>query len=272
MSELCQGYAARMAVIVITGGTRGIGLGLARAFGERGQQVVFSGTRQATVDAAGEQLALGDRSMGVVCDVRERDQVQALWDASVECFGRVDHWINNAGVVNPPLPLVEQRVADYQGPLDINLLGTVHGCAVAMQGLLSQPGGGAIWTMKGLGSDGRLVDGSTPYGTTKYAISYLTKALVREAKGTEVRVGSIQPGMVVTDLLVGALDRYEPAERARVERIFNILADRVETVTPWLADRILVSRRNGHDISWLTPGKVGMRFLLGAVRERRVLP
>jgi NAD(P)-dependent dehydrogenase (short-subunit alcohol dehydrogenase family) len=262
---------ASMAVIVITGSTRGIGLGLARSFLERSHQVVISGRSEASVERALAALDAGDATLGVPCEVTEEPAVQALWDAAVARFGRVDHWINNAGIVNPPTPLAEQRDGEYAPVVAVNLTGTMHGCAVAMRGMAEQEGGGCIWNMKGLGSDGRFVDGSTPYATTKYAITYLTKALVREVKGTRVRVGSIQPGMVVTDLLTGSLDRYPPEERARVERIFDILADRVETVCPWLVERILSSDRNGAEVNWLTPGKLGFRFLLSPFRERGVM-
>jgi NAD(P)-dependent dehydrogenase (short-subunit alcohol dehydrogenase family) len=260
-----------MAVIVITGSTRGIGFGLARAFHERSHQLVISGRSAASVEGALAALDAGEAALGTPCDVTDERAVQALWDAAVARFGRVDHWINNAGVVNPPRRLADQHDADYAACVAVNLIGTMHGCAVAMRGLASQEGGGSLWNMKGLGSDGRAVEGTTPYATTKYAITYLTKALVREAAGTPVRVGSIQPGMVVTDLLTGSLDRYPPEERVRVERIFDILADRVETVCPWLAERILASDRNGAEIKWLTPGKLGLRFLLSPFRERGVM-
>lgn len=264
-----------MGVIVITGGTRGIGLGLARAFLERGQQVAVTGTSPDSVAAGLERLAdldAGDRLHGVPCDVRELPQVEALWTAAVERFGRVDHWINNAGVVNPPRPVAEMDAGGYADPVAVNLLGTFHGCAVAIRGMRGQDGGGTVWTMKGLGSDGRMVENSTPYATTKYAISYLTKALVKEVAGTPVRVCSIQPGMVATDMLRRSLQRYEPAERERVRKIFNTLADTVETVTPWIADRVLAGPGNGTAISWLTFGKVSMRFLLAPLRKREIFP
>ena len=113
------------------------------------------------------------------------------------------------------------------------------------------------------------VDGLLLYGSTKYAIQYFTDALVKEVKGTPVQVGFILPGMVVTDLLLEGYNQW-PDKLKQAKRIFNILADRIETVTPWLADRILSTNQNGARISWLTKPKIAWRFLSAPFRNRDV--
>jgi NAD(P)-dependent dehydrogenase (short-subunit alcohol dehydrogenase family) len=261
-----------MGVVVVTGSTRGIGLGLASSFLSRGQAVVVSGRSRAAVDRALAELGrtgAAARLHGVPCDVTDRAAVQALWDAAAGRFGQVDIWINNAGLSNRPIAVAEMSPADYEPVVLTNVVGTIHGCAVAMRGLRAQ-GGGAIWNLEGLGSDGRIIDGAAPYGTTKCAIAYLTRALAREARGSSVRVGSIQPGMVATDILREALASYPPAERARVRRIFNILADPVDTVAPWIVDRVLSSRRNGDRITRVSAPTVALRFLLSPFRRREL--
>jgi NAD(P)-dependent dehydrogenase (short-subunit alcohol dehydrogenase family) len=122
--------------------------------------------------------------------------------------------------------------------------------------------------MEGLGSgDGRRVEGLTLYGTSKSALSYLTDALIAEAKGTPVLVGALRPGMVATDMLTGPYEgRPEDWERARP--IFSILADRVETVAPWLADRILANTKHGARFQWLSRGKAMGRFMTSIFRKR----
>jgi NAD(P)-dependent dehydrogenase (short-subunit alcohol dehydrogenase family) len=134
-----------------------------------------------------------------------------------------------------------------------------------------KPAGGAIYNMEGLGSDGRMIAGLIPYGTTKYALRYLTKGLAKEVEGTPVRMCHLSPGMVTTDLLVGDLEEMSATERAQRVKLINILADKVETVTPWLAARILANRKNGNHIAWLTGGKVAIRFLLAPFRKRSVM-
>jgi NAD(P)-dependent dehydrogenase (short-subunit alcohol dehydrogenase family) len=240
-----------MTTVVVTGGTRGIGAGLARAFLDRGCDVVVCGRDPDGVRAAVAGLGRADRVLGVACDVAERRQVEQLWADAVDRFGRVDVWINNAGATTAPGPLWELDPAEVDAVVDANLRGTMHASAVAISGMLAQ-GGGRVYTMEGLGSRGERRPGLTTYGATKYAVRYVTKALARATKETSVAVGSISPGMVRTDLLQRSVD---PARAARAERVFALLADEVDTVAPWLADRVLADRGGGR-IAWLTPARL----------------
>jgi len=129
-------------------------------------------------------------------------------------------------------------------------------------------GRGAFYNMEGLGSDGRQVEGLTLYGTSKRALNYLTNSLVSEVKGSDVIVGAISPGMVLTDLILKRYEGKDPEEWESARRIFNILADRVETVTPYLAAQVLKNQKNGARIRWLTGGKAFWRFLTAVFRKR----
>ncbi|MFD1827365.1 MULTISPECIES: SDR family NAD(P)-dependent oxidoreductase [Mumia] len=258
-------------VVVVTGGTRGIGLGLAGQLLDRGCRVVVCGRSSAAVDAALAELAPrgGDRISGIPADVTDRESLQKLWDHASQTFGRVDVWINNAGVSAPrrPLPEISADVTDTV--VRTNLVGAINGCTVALAGLSAQPGGGWIWNMEGFGSDGQLQPGMAIYGASKRAVTYLTAALVKESKNTDVRVGYLSPGIVATDLLVDDYDgQPEAFEKAR--KIFNILGDRVETVTPWLADRVLAASKNGARVAWLTRSKAMGRFMTAGFRKRDI--
>ena len=260
-----------MPIIVITGSTRGIGLGLAREFLERQCSVVISGRYGDTVETVVAELSArfdGNHIFGHPCDVTSVDQVQALWDAALSHFGRVDMWINNAGINHPQAAVHEQDAQLQQKVIDTNIIGTVNGAAVAARGMLEQ-GSGSIYNMHGLGSDGRQVEGLAIYGTTKRAVDYLTRALVKEHKSTPILIGSISPGMVVTDFLVGQFGG-QPEKWAEVKPIFNILAERLETVTPWLADRILANRKHGAAIRYLNPARIGWRFLTARIFRRNI--
>ncbi|MEU5882455.1 SDR family oxidoreductase [Spirillospora sp. NPDC047279] len=253
-----------MTTVVVTGGTRGIGHGLVRELLARDCQVVFCGRTPEAVDRALKELNEPDRLLGVTCDVTDRDQVQALWDAAAGAFGRVDHWINNAGVSTSRGPVWDVPADQLGTVVGTNLLGVMHGSAVACAGMRAQ-GGGTLWNMDGLGSDGRRVAGLAPYGATKRAAAYLTDALAKELADGPVKAARLSPGMVVTDLLI---QDYDPAELEKAKKIFNILADRVETVTPWLADRVLAGTRNGGRVAWLTRRKIAARFATASFRKR----
>lgn len=201
-----------MSSIVITGGTRGLGLGLARALVERGHQVMVCGTDPGRVRAA-EVAGVSAR----VADVTDRGQLQELWDSAAGAYGRVDVWINNAGVSHAREPAWRLPADQARHVLDVNLAGVLNGCAVAIGGMAAQ-GGGHVWNLEGLGTDGRVVPGLGVYGATKRAVGYLTGALAKEVPGG-VSVGLLSPGMVVTDLLTHG---YSQEERRRSARVLSI--------------------------------------------------
>lgn len=253
-------------VIVVTGGSRGIGLGLVREFLAQGHQVAFCGRSGESVEKALAALDT-DRALGMTADMADRAQVQALWEATAERFGPVDVWINNAGISQARGPMWRLPAAEAASVVAVNLTGVINGSAVALAGMTAQ-GHGHVWNMEGLGSDGRTVAGLSVYGSTKRAITYLTKALAKEVPAG-VSVGLLSPGMVVTDLLTHG---YTPDELAKAAKIFNILADRVETVTPWLASQALSQTRNGAHVRWLTQRKIIARFVSAPFTKRRVIP
>jgi NAD(P)-dependent dehydrogenase (short-subunit alcohol dehydrogenase family) len=259
--------------IVVTGSTRGIGFGLANAFLDLSCNVVVSGRMQEAVDKAMESLAAQherERILGQTCDVTDYAQVEALWDAAKTRFGAVDIWINNAGISHPTADFWTHPPQRIRAVVETNVVGAMYGASVALSGMHEQ-GHGALYNMEGLGSGGPMVPGTTLYATTKSALHYLTEALAKEVEGSGLVVGALQPGMVVTDLLMGREGERGPPD-ARSRRVMNILADRVETVTPWLARKALANERNGARIRWLTQWKVLGRFARAPFHERHVLP
>jgi NAD(P)-dependent dehydrogenase (short-subunit alcohol dehydrogenase family) len=209
-----------------------------------------------------------DRVSGQACDVTNLEQVEALWAAAMARFGGVDIWVNNAGLSHPMQPLWELPPERVEAVWRANLLGTYYGSRVAMRGMLAQ-GQGWIYNVEGFGSTGSLRWGLGAYGTSKAAITYFTRALAAEAKETPVRVASLSPGMVMTELVLGELDK-DPERKARSRRILNIVADRAEWVTPWMAEQLLSNDRHGATIRWLTPGRLAWRFLSAPFSRRNV--
>jgi NAD(P)-dependent dehydrogenase (short-subunit alcohol dehydrogenase family) len=266
--------------IVITGSTRGLGFQLAREFLRRGCSVVVSGRGRAAVNAAVAALRAefpraGVR--GIACDVADPAQVQALWDGAAKALGGVDHWINNAGIGQPTVPIWDLDPSEAEAIVRTDLLGVLYGAGTAMRGMTAQPPGpagarGAVWFMEGHGSDGRIMSGLSVYGAAKRALRYVARALAVEAKGTGVFVGALSPGIMVTDFTLQRLDRQDPAAWARAKRVFNILADRPETVAAFLAPRILAARRTGSLVAWLTGRKIMARFLFAPILRRKVMP
>jgi short-subunit dehydrogenase len=140
---------------------------------------------------------------------------------------------------------------------------------VALDGMVEQ-GFGALYNMKGMGSNGRKQRGVNLYGTTKAAIRYLNEALAMETGDLPVIVGALAPGMVITDMIT---EPYEdrPERWEKDKRIFNIIGDRVESVTPWLAAEILKNDKSGVTIKRYKPWSVFLRFLTAPFVKRQVV-
>lgn len=258
--------------VVITGSTKGIGLGLAREFLRRGHDVLVSSRGSAAVEKAVAGLRAefpGRKVVGKVCDVAEYRDVQALWDAAVAGLGTVDIWVNNAGRDGTKVPFFMIPPDDYVKTINTNLIGLMNCNRVAIPAMYKQ-GSGMIWNMEGFGSNGAVRPTISPYGATKYAVRYFTKAMVQELVKAPVRIGYLSPGIVITDLLVPPPERRnENWEKSK--KILNILADTVETVTPWLVEGMLKQHgRHGAAVRWLTPAKVQGRFLMNIFRKRDV--
>lgn len=259
--------SAHMKIVVVTGSTRGIGYGLAQAFLERDCKVVVSSRTQSSVEQAVETLGAKfgrERVIGQMCEVTDYQQVKALWDAAKSHYGRVDLWVNNAAIGSPKESMWALPPEILYAVVNTNLIGVMYCCKVAIEGMMSQDGGGHIYNMEGLGSQGELNKGSSPYGASKYGLAYLTKVLNAELGDSPVKVSDINPGLVVTDLLMESVTSVQNKD------IFNIFADKVETVTPWLVERMLANDRRGARYAWLTRSKIVTRLLTSRFRKRDV--
>ena len=251
-----------MKTAVITGSTKGIGLGLAKEFLKRGCSVVISGRNKHKLEQEVKILEeeFGkDNVLGQICDVTDINQVLALWDAAKQTFGKVDIWINNAGITHSTKSLLELDPAEISPVINTNVVGLIYGSQVALKRMTEQ-GFGQIYNLEGHGSDDRKLPGLTVYGTSKRAVRYFSEALIDEAEETSVQVGMLSPGIVVTDFMLDDMRKMPPEQLETVKAIYNCLADKPETVTPFLVENILDNDKNGTEIVWLTDEKAKERF------------
>ncbi len=251
-----------MKTIVITGSTKGIGLGLAKEFLQRDCNVVISARNRDRLKSELNNLKnlFGTAAVhGEACDVTAADQVEALWRAAKEAFGQVDVWINNAGIDNPMKPYNELREEEITPVVTTNILGMMYGCHTALRGMLEQ-GSGQIYNVDGYGSNDMMRTGYTVYGTTKRGLRYFTESLTKEMEDRPVQICTLSPGMVVTDFMVDQLRSIDPDQREGVKAIYNALADTVETIVPFLVDGVLQNTESGKRIVWLTQEKIDQRF------------
>ena len=202
--------------IVITGGSRGFGLAVAQACSAAGARVAVASRSKVTVAAAAEKLQATGAAMGVVCDVANLAEVEALAKQVKDAWGSIDVWINNAGIAGPYGPTLALNPDDFTAVINVNILGTYHGSLVAMRGFLSQ-GHGKLINILGRG-DKRPAPMQNAYGSSKVWVLNFTRALAQEHKDSGVGVFAYNPGMMRTDLLMdvdvieGYEDRLKPME------------------------------------------------------------
>lgn len=262
-----------MKSVVITGSTRGIGLAMAKEFLKAGCRVTLSGRGQEISLSVLDGLKdFKDQYIYVPCNVQEKPDLQNLWDISVSKWGQIDIWINNAGQNTPHAFAADTDQSYVENIIDTNITGMIFGSQVAAKGMLAQQHG-AIYSMEGLGSNNMIQTKTILYGTTKRALTYFMQGLAKELDGTGVIAGRLSPGMMLTDFITKTPDGEVAAieNDERFKKLFNILADKPETVAAFLVPRMLTNTRNDAQIAWLTNGKVMVRFMLAPFNNRKLV-
>ncbi|HWG19695.1 MAG TPA: glucose 1-dehydrogenase [Terracidiphilus sp.] len=185
-------------VAVVTGGATGLGHAIALGLAEAGADVVASSRRTEQVSAiAGEIEALGRRSLRLASDVTDRPSVQALHDAVLKEFGRVDILVNAAGVTHKSATL-EESEAEWSRVIETNLTGTLRACQIFGKTMV-KAGYGRIINIASLTTFVGFFQVAA-YSASKAAVGSLTKVLAVELAHAGVTVNAIAPGMFPTEL------------------------------------------------------------------------
>lgn len=202
-------------VILITGGTAGIGLACAQAYADAGARVAFIGLDQASVDETAELM--GDGHLGIKADVSNDEEVAAAIRKIINSFGRLDAIHNNAGIASPSKPLHETSDQEWDNLMAVNmksiLLTTRHGYPH-----LKASKGCILNTGSLVGSIGQ--ENHAAYAATKGAVNALTKAMAIDYAADGIRVNSVLPAAVMTPTL-----KQWAAEQAEPEQVVGFLDD-----------------------------------------------
>ncbi len=185
-------------VAIVTGGTRGIGLAIARLLAEDGASVVVSGRDAARLDAAVKELeSLGAPALGVPADATKREDADRLVEATRERFGRIDVLVNNAGITRDQL-LVRMKDDDWDQVLDTNLRGVFLMTRAVGKVMMRQKSGRIINIASAAGAMGN--PGQVNYSAAKAGVIGLTKASGRELAHWNILVNAVAPGLIETDM------------------------------------------------------------------------
>jgi len=194
---------------VVTGGTRGIGLAIARALAEDGASVVVSGRDAARLESAVTELeGLGAAAVGVTADQSKREDCDRLVDAAKERFGRIDVLVNNAGITRDQL-LVRMKDDEWDQVMDTNLRGVFLMTRAVAKSMMRQKSGRIVNITSTAGAMGN--PGQVNYSAAKAGVIGLTKAAARELAHWNILVNAVAPGLIETDMTAGLPDAAREA-------------------------------------------------------------
>ena len=212
-------------VVLVTGAGRGLGRELALAFARAGADVAAAARTLGQVeDTTAEIESLGRRGLALVADVKQEDQVRAMFEQTLERFGQVDILINNAGMAVYG-PFVEQKAADWRAMIDTNLMGTLL-CTQAILPAMLDRGEGLIVNISSVAGIHGLPNEAV-YCASKHGVKGFTDALAVELKEKGIRVCGIYPGGMNTpfwDVQTYGGDRSRIMEPAQVAEMVVAVA------------------------------------------------
>ncbi len=201
----------KVAVISGAAGPRGIGMATARLFAEHGARIaILDLDRSASETAA---ASIGPDHRGFACDVTDRDAALEAASVTLDAFGQIDVLVNNAGVTQP-LPIMQIRPEDYDFVLDVSLRGTLH-LSQAVIPHMRMRGTGSIACVSSVSAQrGGGIFGGPHYSAAKAGVLGLAKAMARELGADGIRVNSVTPGLIQTDITGDKLSDEMKAEIA----------------------------------------------------------
>jgi NAD(P)-dependent dehydrogenase (short-subunit alcohol dehydrogenase family) len=225
-------------VVVITGSTRGIGRAMAEACADAGATVVVSSRTAAAVDATIAALrAKGASASGIVCDVAEDADLEALLRHAVDTHGGVDVWVNNAGISLGMRRHVDTAPVEIRRIMAVNLTGTMVASRLVMRYFVER-GGGVLINVSGRGGRGDAASFTAAYAATKAGVMVFTRSLAEEHKSDPVSVLVFMPGMVETDFYGETMEvgpgLADLAGNIRV--VLDAIGTPIEMVGPALVD------------------------------------
>ncbi len=213
-------------VIVVTGASMGIGEAIAKVFADNGARVVLLARDVGRADAARQRVGHLDRTVALACDVRQREQIDEVVARTLELFGRLDVWVNNAGIG------IRDRVADMdmaacRDLFETNFFGAVA-CLQAVVTAMRKVGGGSVINISSVA--GHIpVPNMAPYSASKFALNAIGKGARLELRRDNINVLTVCPGYVATDF--GAHVVVDKGSTVRPKSVKGISAERVARAT-----------------------------------------
>jgi 3-oxoacyl-[acyl-carrier protein] reductase len=187
-------------VVLVTGGSRGIGRAISLAFGEMGAQVVinYGHDEEAARKVGMEVQKAGGKGVSLRADITRKEDVDRMFKEIPDRFGGLDVLVNNAGIIRDT-PLMLMSDGDWDSVIETNLKGTFYCCRAALRPMISKRRGRIINLVSPSAITGRA--GQTNYAASKGGVVSLTKSLAREVGSLGILVNAVCPGIIQTGMI-----------------------------------------------------------------------
>jgi benzil reductase ((S)-benzoin forming) len=230
-------------VAVITGASRGLGAGLAAHFAWAGMHLGLCARHRPTLVATTRpmvrdgQVISAEPPLRAAVDVTDFDALAEFTDAVVARFGRIDLWINNAGVLDPIGPLAEVDPVAVARQINVNVVGVLHGSSLFARHVRDRDGGGVLINISS-GAGTKPYAGWAAYCAAKAAVDQLTRVVAMEEAPHGLEAYAVAPGIVDTDMQALIRDT-DAADFPEVARFRQMKADGSFNSPAWVAERLL---------------------------------
>ena len=209
-------------VVVITGGSSGLGEATARYLAEKGAKVVLGARRVEKLEKiASEIKENGGEAVALKTDVTKAEDVKALVKKAKDTFGKIDVLINNAGIM-PLAPMAAVKVNEWNSMIDVNIKGVLYGIAAALPEFQKQKSGHFINLASVAGL--KVSPGGAVYSGTKYAVRAISEGL-RQEVGKDIRTTILTPGLIDSELQLGSSDE------ATSQFVQNVYKDAIPAIS-----------------------------------------
>ncbi|MFP4062150.1 MAG: SDR family oxidoreductase [Halochromatium sp.] len=218
-------------VALITGASRGLGAGLATRFLERGLRVAACARTQPAL------AGTADRVLTMAADVTDSEAISRLCEAAVARFGRIDLWINNAGLLAPIGPLRDNDPAAFARHIEVNVVGVFNGSQAFIRHLRARGGEGVLLNISS-GAARNAYAGWSAYCAGKAAVDRMSESIALEETDSGLRVHAVAPGIIDTDMQAMIRD-CSPEQFPRVQKFLDLKANDGFSSPAFVADRLL---------------------------------
>ena len=261
-----------MKTVVITGSARGFGFAMLKFFRENGFNTVLCDINLNALMTAKEELGKiksDGKIMFFKADISDLDDIDSLIDGTLEEFGTIDIWINNAAINQFNLPAWEIYDDSIIKLVDTDLK-SVMLCSKAIMNVMRNQGYGQIYNVVGDKFD-LFPNGTAIYQSCKTAIDYFSVQMAREAaeQHTGVKVGRLRPGLMITNFINtsnGDGDKFELTSKEK--KIYNTLGDYPEVVAEYMVYKIAANSKNNVEFRWLTPMRVFNKKFISIFKKK----